>query len=619
MVVPVRFVSRLMLVLALVGVVPVLLLGGLSFRANRDELHRLVGGLQTQAATELARSCRQLVVTGVDNLRLAAEYLPLENLKPEHAHKVLSIPLRQLGSLNLLMLADAQGHGIGDAVFAPEGGGNRQPVTEDSLALFSRQAPVPDALSSGAAIGLPYRISETSGAGGRVALAVRIGEDASRLLLAELSLAELGRQVEELAGEDGLAFIVDAEGAPVVSAQGPGTLSEEERGLVAEGLSRREPVVRTVRGVEGAEYLAAFVPVPDLGWGAVVGRNASAAFAPAEHVRRSTFFWALMALAATGVLGFVLARGVSQPVARLSEGVAALAAGRYGERVSEDGRDELGLLARSFNHMAGELQRRDAELRRWSEELQQRVDERTRQLREAQDQISRTRRLAALGSLSAGIAHELNNPLTGILGLLSLSREEVPATSAVGQSLTMALDQARRMASIIRELSQMAEQERAGAGRPLNPAQPVRAALHEVHEELQSRGVTLSCELNEQVPQVLGHADQLQKVVTNLLQNALTAMPSGGTLSVGLEAVEGDAVCLSVKDTGKGIPETMRDRIFDPFFTTKDEPGRVGLGLSVAHRIVEAHHGRIRVESDAGQGTTITIILPAASAEAHLA
>ncbi|PTL85302.1 ATP-binding protein [Vitiosangium sp. GDMCC 1.1324] len=613
---PVRFASRLMLVLALVGVVPVLVLGGLSFRANRDALLRLVGGLQTQAATDLARSCRQLVLMGVDNLRLAAEYLPLERLGPQDASQVLSIPLRQLGTLNLLVLVDAQGHAIAPAVFTPEGGGNRQRVTEDSLALFSRQAPVQAALSSGAAIGPPYRTSESSG--GRVALAVRAGERSSRLLLAELSLAELGHRVEELALEGGLAFIVDAQGSPVASSLGQGALSDEERTLVSEGLSLGESLVRTVRGSDGTEYLAAFAPVPDLGWGAVVGRRANVAFAPAEHVRRSTFFWALVALAATGVLGFVLARGVSQPVARLSEGVAALAEGRYDQRISEEGRDELGRLARSFNHMAGELQRREAELRRWSEELQQRVDERTRQLREAQDQIARTRRLAALGSLSAGIAHELNNPLTGILGLLSLASEDVPAMSSLGQSLAMALEQARRMARIIKELRQMAEQERVGAGRPLDPLQPVRAALHELRDELPSRGVTLCCELGESVPRVLGHADQLQKVVTSLLQNALTAMPTGGTLSVGLAAVEGDAVCLSVKDTGRGIPEPLRERIFDPFFTTKDEPGRVGLGLSVAHRIVEAHHGRIRVESAEGQGTTITVILPAAGGEAHL-
>jgi two-component system NtrC family sensor kinase len=605
-----------MIVLCLVGVVPVLLFGGLSFRANREELHRVVGGLQTQAAMDFARSCHQLVLSGVDNLRLAAEYLPLEGLGPEDISRVLDIPMRQLAALNLLVLVDERGHALAPAVYSQEEGERRQRVTEASLALFSSQAPVRAALSTGAAIGPPYQSPEAPG--GRVALAVRTGADASRLLLAELSLSELSQRVEELSEGGGRAFVVDAQGLPVLSPSGSRELSEGELQLAREGLSLGASVVRTVSSVDGVEYLAAFAPVPDLGWGVVVAREARAAFAPAEQVRRSTLLGALVALMATAGLGFVLARGVSQPVARLSEGVAALASGRYEQRVAGEGRDELGLLARSFNLMAGELQRRDAELRRWSEELRQRVDERTRQLREAQDQIARTRRLAALGSFSAGLAHELNNPLTGILGLLSLACEEVPAGTPLHQSLEMSLEQTRRMSSIIRQLRQLAEQERVGTGRPVNPLHPVRAALHELEGELRSRGITLACALNEPMPLVLGHAEQLQSVVTHLLRNAVTAMPAGGTLSVGLGTVEGDAVCLSVMDTGKGIPESMRERIFDPFFTTKDEPGRVGLGLSVAHGIVEAHHGRIRVESAEGRGTTITVILPAAGAEAHL-
>ncbi len=577
----------------------------------------MVGGLQAQAAAELARSCRQLVLMGVDNLRLSAEYLPLERLEPQDASAVLSIPLRQLRALNLLVLVDAEGHALAPAVFTPEARSGRQLVTEDSLALFSHRAPVQAALSSGAAIGPPYLSPKAPG--GRVALAVRAGEDSSRLLLAELSLAELGHQVEQLSQQGGLAFVVDPQGVPVVHTRMDAGLSEEERALVSEGLSRGAPVVRTVRGVDGSEYLAAFAPVSDLGWGAVVGRSADEAFAPAEHVRRYSLFWAGVALLATGVLGAVLARGVSRPVARLSEGVAALAAGRYEPRVPELGRDELGLLASSFNRMADELQRREAELRRWSEELQQRVDERTRELREAQDQIARTRRLAALGSLSAGMAHELNNPLTGILGLLSLAREEVPADSSLDRSLGAALEQARRMARIIRELRQLAEQEREGAGQPLELLQPVRAALEEARAEMDVRGVSLVCEFSEPLSRVPGHPEQLQKLVAHLVQNALTSMPKGGTLTVSLAAVEGDAVCLRVADTGKGVPESLCERIFDPFFSTKDEPGRVGLGLSVAHRIVEAHHGRIRLESVEGQGTTVTVILPAAGGEAHLA
>ncbi|WP_434389752.1 ATP-binding protein [Melittangium boletus] len=615
---PVRFASRLMLVLALVGVVPVLLLGGLSFHAHRAALLRLVGELQTQAATDFARSCRQLVLSGVDHLRLATGSLPLEGLGSAEASQVLGIPLRQLGALNLLVLVDGEGRALAPAVFLSPEEGARQPVTEDSLGLFARHAPVELARATGAAIGAPYLPKGSRG--GRVAIAVRVGEGSSRVLLAELSLAELSARVEEWARDAGRAFLVDARGEVVVGAADSDGLSPEERDLVAEGLARGAPVVRTVRGGAGAstEYLAAFAPVPELGWGVVVGREAGRALAPAERVRRTTLLGALVALAATALLGLVLARGVSQPVARLSEGVAALAAGQDGPPLPEEGRDELARLARAFNHMAGELRRREAELRRWSEELRQRVDERTRQLREAEEQIARTRRLAALGSFSAGLAHELNNPLTGILGLLSLACEEVPAPSPLRENLDMVLDQARRMARIIRQLRDMTEQERAGTGRPLDPARPVRAALEEVREELSSRGVTLTCALGEPMPLVLGHAEQLQSVVSNLLRNALTAMPGGGTLSVGLGTVEGDAVCLSVKDTGKGIPESLRERIFDPFFTTKDEPGRVGLGLSVAHGIVQAHHGRIRVESTEGLGTTITVIFPAAGAEAHL-
>ncbi len=613
---PVRFASRLMWVLVLVGVVPVVVLGGLSFRANRDALHHTVGGLQVQAAEDLARDCNQLVLGRVDELRQAVEYLPLDKLRPPEASKVLSIPLRQLGSLNLLVLVDAKGQAIAPAVFTQEDE-SRQRVTEVSLDLFSRRAPVNAALTTGAAVGPPYLSSAIPG--GRVALAVRTRGEPARLLLAELALTELERRVADLAWDGVRAYIVDAQGAAVVHALPRNeALGEEERALVAEGLLRGKPQVSTVRSADGTEYLAAFAPVPDLGWGVVVERKASDAFAPAEHVRRYTLFWALLALLATGVLGVVLARGVSRPVARLAEGVAALAEGRYTLRVPERGRDELGQLARSFNRMADELQRRETELRSWSEELQRRVDERTRELREAQEQIARTRRLAAIGSLGAGFAHELNNPLTAIMGLLFLANEQVPADSNVSRHLKSSLEQARRMAGIIQELRLLTVQEQSSAGRPLDMAQVVRAALEEVREQLDARGITPSCAFAEPLPLVPGHPEQLQKVVAHLLQNAITAMPSGGQLTVELSPVEGGAVCLRVRDTGKGIPEPLRERIFDPFFTTKDEPNRVGLGLSVVHRLVDAHHGRILVESAEGQGSTFTVFLPGAGEGAHL-
>ncbi|MFY0575570.1 hypothetical protein ACN28S_15465 [Cystobacter fuscus] len=138
---PVRFASRLMLVLCLVGVVPVLLFGALSFHSNRRELHRVVGGLQTQAALDFARSCHQLVLSGVDNLRPASRYLPLEGLSPEQLSQVLDIPLRQLSAFNLLVLVDERGHALAPAVYSPDEDERPQRVTEESLALFSSRRP----------------------------------------------------------------------------------------------------------------------------------------------------------------------------------------------------------------------------------------------------------------------------------------------------------------------------------------------------------------------------------------------------------------------------------------------------------------------------------------------
>ena len=111
---------------------------------------------------------------------------------------------------------------------------------------------------------------------------------------------------------------------------------------------------------------------------------------------------------------------------------------------------------------------------------------------------------------------------------------------------------------------------------------------------------------------------QIQQLVAHLLQNAINAMPHGGELRVGVGGVEGDAIKISVSDTGKGVPKELRERIFDPFFSTKDLPSQVGMGLALCYGIAEAHHGRITVESEVGKGSTFTVLLPAAPPRGHL-
>jgi signal transduction histidine kinase len=268
--------------------------------------------------------------------------------------------------------------------------------------------------------------------------------------------------------------------------------------------------------------------------------------------------------------------------------------------------------------MTAEIRRRDEEIHAWNEELQRRVVDRTAELKAAQDQILRTRKLAAIGSLAAGLAHELNNPMTAITGYLAILRTQAPAEGAQAEMIARAQEQAGRMARVVEDLRSFADQEGAVSGQRFSLGRTVSSALALYEERLRASGIALTTRVDEALPDAQGDPMQIQQVVAHLLENAINAMPTGGRLEVSLGTVDGDALRLRIADTGPGIPPAIRERIFDPFFTTKEQAGRVGLGLSVSHGIVEAHHGQILVESAEGAGAVFTVLLPAATA-AHLA
>jgi two-component system, NtrC family, sensor kinase len=268
--------------------------------------------------------------------------------------------------------------------------------------------------------------------------------------------------------------------------------------------------------------------------------------------------------------------------------------------------------------MTQELRRREEEIRAFNADLQRRVEQRTVELRTAQDQILRTRRLAALGSLGAGLAHELNNPMTAITGYLAILKKSVSPGSPQAEMIGRAQEQAGRVSRVVEDLRSFADQERQIPGQRFSLGRTVDAALSLYEARIRAAGITLTRKVEEQLPEAQGDPVQIQQVVAHLVENAINAMSAGGSLDVQLGTVDGDALRLRITDTGKGIPATIRDRIFDPFFTTKGQAGQVGLGLSVSHSIVEAHHGRIVVESEEGMGAAVTVLLPAATA-AHLA
>jgi signal transduction histidine kinase len=612
------FRTRILAALLAVGLLPVAMLGLMSWSANRQELVATASAAQAQAAADLARQVETLVLNAVEHLESTRRYLPLSRLTPGDAAAALEIPYRQLPWVNVVVLLSERGDALVSPVFergARAGAPPRDPVGPAELDAFARSVPLATALASDVAIGPPYVGSGTP----RVALAVQIDGPPRRVLAAELSLSQLAARVQEAGGAGGAALLVDGRGQVIARGHHEEALSAGERALVEEGVASLATRVRTVRDADGRPWLAAFAPVGTVGWGVVLSRSEAVALRAADRARAYTLFWSVAALVTAAVLGAFLARGVSVPVAKLSQAARAVTEGRYDTAVPEDRRDELGELAVAFNHMAREVSRRDEEIRGWAGELSRRVEERTSELRVAQDQVARARRLAAIGSLGAGVAHEINNPMTAVVGLVSMARKSVGAESQVGELLGTALEQAMRVTRIVDDLRQLTEQQRQDPGTRFPLAAALQAAL-EIHApDAERAGVALRASVQDGVRAVQGDPVQIQHVVGHLLRNAIAATPEGGEIRVSLSEVGGDALKLSVTDTGRGIPAAMRERIFDPFFARKERGGGVGLGLSISNCIVEAHHGTLRVESEEGKGSTFTLLLPVAGAQAHLA
>jgi len=239
--------------------------------------------------------------------------------------------------------------------------------------------------------------------------------------------------------------------------------------------------------------------------------------------------------------------------------------------------------------------------------------------RELETQMHQSEKLTALGQVAGGIAHDFNNLLQAILGYSQLMTKNMGNADVVRRGLSVIETAATGGAETVRRIQKFAR---------LRPDEPfVSVELNQVvqdavaitrprwEERVAKSGVPLRLDLRlSPLPAVMGRPSELNEVITNLILNAIDAMPDGGTLGIYTRAEGDDHVVLTVTDTGVGMPEHVRKRIFDPFFTTKGEVG-TGLGLSVSFSIVQRHNGEMRVESQAGRGTTFTIVLPVGTAE----
>ncbi len=314
------------------------------------------------------------------------------------------------------------------------------------------------------------------------------------------------------------------------------------------------------------------------------------------------------------LIGVLIRRNVARPVAALVEGTERVAAGNLEGTIPVHSRDELGALAASFNEMTAALARARAEVAGLVGTLEHRVAERTQELEAAQARLIQSEKLASLGQLAASIAHEINNPLTGVLTYARLLARKLGTDIPEGEGrraaqrqLALVERETERCCAIVRNLLEFARQ-REPKVEPLDVKGVVGEALSLVGNRLTIQGIELERRLGA-LPEVAADAGQLRQVFVNILLNACEAMGTGGRLTVTSHVdAAGDGVEVAIGDTGPGIPPELLGRIFDPFFTTKEKG--TGLGLSVAYGIVQRHGGRIDVRSRPGEGTTMRVWLP---------
>ena len=254
----------------------------------------------------------------------------------------------------------------------------------------------------------------------------------------------------------------------------------------------------------------------------------------------------------------------------------------------------MGILCHAIDSMADALAQREEQL-----ELA------------ARRQIGQSEKLASIGRLAAGVAHEINNPLTGVLTFAHLLREKANMTDQDKQDLDLIVHETTRAAEIVRGLLDFARERPAAKGL-LDVNEVTRQTLRLIRSQKPVKQVVIVEDLSEGLPRVDADANQLQQVLINLSLNACEAMPSGGTLLISTLAEDGK-VLVKFTDTGGGIKREHLDRIFDPFFSTKPIGKGTGLGLSVSYGIIQQHGGSIEVQSEEGKGSTFTIVLPAAS------
>jgi two-component system, NtrC family, sensor kinase len=338
-------------------------------------------------------------------------------------------------------------------------------------------------------------------------------------------------------------------------------------------------------------------------------------------------FYTTGAMLIVAVLSWLFVwRVVGEPIKALKNGTEHLSQGNLGYQIEVRSQDEVGDLAHSFNGMSLQLRAANEEIVTWAKTLEDRVEQKTTELKRAHDHVLHVEKMASIGKMAAVVAHEVNNPLSGILTYAKLLRKWVGSGQAVHEKreetmecLDLIATESRRCGDLVKNLL------------TLSRTAPMNVQLSDLHtvidrclllvrHQLELGGIHLQLNIPEDLPQVPCDPAHIEQVILALIMNAIDAMPRGGNLWIDTGLNKGETeIKIQVRDDGAGIAPDVLPQIFEPFLTTKESGHGVGLGLAISRGIVERHNGHIEVESELGRGTTFIVTLPAQENHALLA
>ncbi|MBL6457332.1 response regulator [Belnapia sp. T6] len=440
----------------------------------------------------------------------------------------------------------------------------------------------------------------------------------------------------------GVLTVADADGAILARDQRHAEFVGQRFPPAAEPLLRASrPGALRLRSLDGTQRIVAMTPPTPASYnlGATVGFSEPELIGDLERaLARGALLLGLVAVVAFVLTRLIARRFIENPTAALLAVARRWGAGELSARAPEGNRkSEFGQIGAAWNTMAAQLQRREEELRGHADALEARVEERTRELRAANDRLQReieerrlteaalfqAQKMQAVGQLAGGIAHDFNNVLQAVLGGIGLIRRRAGNAEAIQRLSGMVEEAARRGESITRRLLAFSRREELRA--TVLDVGALLTGLREVLAATLGGRIRVRADVPPDLPPLLADRGQLETVLVNLATNARDAMPGGGTLTLCAEAVRieaearglkpGDYLLLRIADTGEGMSPDVLARAAEPFFTTKPLGQGTGLGLAMAQGFAQGSGGAMAIESRPGEGTVISLWLPAAQAE----